>query len=62
MPRAVLTDLDLGGVAKVTNSAAPSDPGDAATKGYVDARTPRITVGPTAPSNPAVNDIWFQTT
>lgn len=27
-------------------------------KGYVDARTPQITVATTAPASPAVNDIW----
>jgi hypothetical protein len=27
-------------------------------KSYVDARTPQITVSTTAPSSPAVNDIW----
>lgn len=30
-------------------------------KAYVDARTPKITVGTTAPSNPAINDIWVDT-
>lgn len=25
------------------------------------ARTPKITVGPTAPTNPAVGDVWIDT-
>jgi hypothetical protein len=36
MAKLVNTDLDFGGVAKVTNLAAPSSAADAATKGYVD--------------------------
>lgn len=30
-------------------------------KSYVDARTPKITVGTTAPSSPAVGDLWVDT-
>jgi len=33
----------------------------AASKQYVDARTPKITAATTAPSSPAVNDIWVDT-
>ena len=43
----------------------PGDPTAAlhsATKQYVDARTPKITVSSTAPSSPAVGDIWIDTT
>ena len=40
----------------------PTEPADAASKQYVDARTPKITVASTAPSSPAVNDIWVDTT
>lgn len=36
----------------------PIDPSDAASKAYVDRRTPNITVGTTAPSSPAVGDVW----
>lgn len=36
MPKPVLTDLDMGAVARVTNLPAPSAVADAATKGYVD--------------------------
>lgn len=40
------------------NLSAPGNPTDAATKGYVDDRTPKVTVATTAPSSPAVNDLW----
>lgn len=36
MSKTVLTDMDFGGVAKVTGLAAPSGSSDAATKSYVD--------------------------
>lgn len=36
MPKPVLTDLDFGGIARVTNLPAPTAATDAATKGYVD--------------------------
>lgn len=36
MAKAVLVDLDFGGVAKVTNLPNPTATGDAVTKGYVD--------------------------
>lgn len=36
MPKPVLTDLDFGGTAKPINVQAPTAPGDAATKAYVD--------------------------
>ena len=39
----------------------PYDPLEAATKQYVDNRAPKITVGTTAPSSPAVNDVWIDT-
>lgn len=42
--------------------AVPSGSTDAATKGYVDGKLPvTITVGTTAPSSPAVNDLWVDT-
>jgi len=43
----------------------PADPTtalQAATKQYVDARTPKITVSTTAPSSPAVGDVWIDST
>jgi len=43
---------------EVTVAADPLLPLGVATKQYVDARTPKTTVSSTAPSNPAVNDLW----
>jgi hypothetical protein len=50
------------------NVPAPSASGDAANKAYVDAQTAakvtgttKITVGTTAPSNPAAGDLWVDT-
>jgi hypothetical protein len=40
----------------------PTAPLGVATKGYIDARTPQVTVATTAPATPAVNDIWVDTT
>jgi hypothetical protein len=40
---------------------APSNANDVATKGYVDARTPKISEGTTAPASPAVGDLWVDT-
>lgn len=61
MPKAVLTDMDFGGAAKAINLLAPTATTDAATKGYVDGRTPKITASTTAPSSPAVGDVWIDT-
>jgi len=38
---------------------AASPPG--VSKEYVDSRTPKITPGTTAPTNPAINDVWIDT-
>lgn len=46
---------------KITNLKAPTGDLDAANKAYVDSRAPKITVGTTAPSSPAVNDVWIDT-
>jgi hypothetical protein len=43
-------------------SANPTAALGAVTKQYTDARTPQITVSTTAPSSPAVNDIWIDIT
>ena len=56
-------DGKVGGVVSVNGEPGPAVVLDAAdvgatTKSYVDARTPKITVATTAPSSPAVNDIW----
>lgn len=40
----------------------PTDNNHAASKWYVDQRTPKTTVGTTAPSNPATGDVWIDTT
>jgi hypothetical protein len=37
MAKQVLTDLDMGGAARVINLPAPVNPTDAVTKAYVDA-------------------------
>jgi hypothetical protein len=39
----------------------PVRPQDFTTKGYVDGRTPKITTGTTAPTSPAIGDIWVDT-
>lgn len=36
MPKPVLTDLDMGGAARVVNLPAPVNPTDAVNKAYVD--------------------------
>ena len=54
-------DLDMGSDAKVINLPTPSANGDATPKSYVDGRTPKITVGTTAPTSPATGDIWIDT-
>lgn len=54
-------DLDMGSDAKVINLPTPTNTGDAASKAYVDGRTPKITVGTTAPTSPATGDIWIDT-
>jgi hypothetical protein len=45
-----------------TVTADPTAALGIATKQYVDARTPKITVATTAPGSPAVNDVWIDTT
>jgi hypothetical protein len=43
--------------------ADPAQPLEAATKQYVDGKLPtKITVSATAPSSPAVGDLWVDTT
>jgi hypothetical protein len=37
----------------------PSNNTDAASKQYVDARTPKITASGTAPPSPAIGDLWL---
>ncbi len=59
--KALLTDLNAGGVARLMNLPAPQAAGDAAPRSYVDGRTPKITVGTTAPASPAVGDLWVDT-
>lgn len=61
MSRTVLTDLDFGNAARPINLPAPVNPGDAVPRSFVTARTPQITVGTTAPSSPAVGDVWIDT-
>ena len=39
----------------------PTDAYHVTNKAYVDNRTPKITVGTTAPSSPAVGDLWIDT-
>jgi hypothetical protein len=46
---------------KITSLADGTAATDAATYGQLTARTPKITVGTTAPSSPAVGDIWVDT-
>jgi hypothetical protein len=43
----------------IANVATPVAGTDAANKTYVDARTPQVTVSTTAPSSPAVGDVWI---
>lgn len=59
--RLALVDLNMGTTAKVINLPTPTNGGDATNKTYVDGRTPKITVGATAPSSPAVGDLWVDT-
>jgi hypothetical protein len=47
---------------KITNLADPGDAQDAATKKYVDSKTTKTPVGPTAPANPVVGDTYYNTT
>lgn len=47
---------DANGRASVVDPSASTD---IATKNYVDTRAPKITVGATAPSSPAINDVWI---
>lgn len=46
----------------LTLAADPGSAMQAATRQYVDARSPKTTVSPTAPSSPSVNDVWIDTT
>lgn len=52
--------LNLGG-AKITGVIDGDAPTDAVTVGQMEARTPKITVGPTQPSQPDTNDLWVIT-
>ena len=54
--------VEAGSDADVTEHEAKSDPHPQyATDVYVNARTPKITASTTAPSSPAVNDVWIDT-
>ena len=60
-------DVEVGHVLTVGGRVVLSDPvptadDHAASKQYVDARAPQITVSTVAPSSPAVGDIWIDTT
>lgn len=48
-------------MARQALGVAPATAPDTATKGYVDGRVPQITVGTTAPTSPAVGDLWVDT-
>lgn len=61
MAKPVTANLDFGSAARIENLPTPAAAGEAATKGYVDGRTPKITAGTSAPGSPAVNDIWIDT-
>lgn len=52
---------DVTAVGTVT-AATPTASTHLTTRAYVDARTPKVTVGTSAPSSPATNDIWIDTT
>lgn len=43
------------------DGVTPTLPAHLVRKDYVDARTPKITVSTTAPSNPNVGDVWIDT-
>lgn len=57
--------VNVGGDTMTAPLVLPGNPSSAlqaAPKQYIDARTPQVTVASTAPSNPAVNDLWVDTT
>jgi hypothetical protein len=59
--KSVLTDLDFGNAGRISGLLDCASPQDAATKAYVDARSPKITVSTTAPGSPSVGDLWVDT-
>lgn len=61
-PNPIRVGFPNGDPQRLTNLVAPTGPSDGANKAYVDARTPKITVGTTAPGSPATNDVWIDTT
>ena len=61
MAQKIKSNLDFESTSKPVNLPTPTASGDAASKGYVDGRTPQITVGTTAPGSPATGDIWVDT-
>jgi len=61
MAKPVKADLDFEGQSRATGLPTPIGDTEAATKGYVDGRTPKITAGTTAPDSPAVGDVWIDT-
>jgi hypothetical protein len=58
-------EVDISGMlycySSILLSRDPINVLEAATKQYVDMRTPKTTVGTTAPSSPSVNDVWIDT-
>lgn len=57
----VLVKADVG-LGSVDNTTDVGKPLSTAQKAYVDARVPKTTVSNTAPSSPAVGDVWVDTT
>lgn len=56
-----LKELPMGGQ-KIINLKDPETDQEAATKKYVDSKTTKTPVGPTAPVNPVVGDTYYNTT
>lgn len=56
-----LADIAMAGL-KITGLKDPETDQDAATKKYVDSKTTKTPVGPTAPVNPVVGDTYYNTT